>query len=140
MSRQLLRLQPRTHVYASFVRAVPPLRTLRHQPGRHALSQARLFVPSGFLMIFPIVGRWRRFLGFLFLKFACRSQRFLGVLMFLRPRSPRAVRPLSPRAGLLFAVRKSARRCPGEAATGSGAIPPPREAAQHSPRHPLPLE
>ena len=110
MSRQLLRLQPRTRIYASFVRVAPPRRSLRHQPGRHALSKPRPFVPPGFLMIFQIVGRWRRFLGFLFLKFVCRSRRFLGVLMFLRPRRPCAVRPLSPHAGLLFDVRKNARR------------------------------
>ena len=86
-------------------------RSLRHQPGRHALSKPRSFVPPGFLMIFRIVGRWRRFHGFLFLKFVCRSRRFLGILMSLRPRRPCAVRPLSPHAGLLFDVRKNARRC-----------------------------
>jgi len=116
--RQLLQWWPLTRVYVSFARVAPPLKPLKRQPGRHALPQALLFVPSGFLMIFPIVGRWRRFLGSLFMKFICRSQRFLGVLMFLRPRIPRAVRPRSPlavwlvrlSAGLLFAVRKNARR------------------------------
>ena len=80
MSRQLLRLRPRTRVCASSARAAPPLRSLRRQPGRRGLPPARLFAPSGFLMIFLIVGRWRLSLGFLCLTFVCRSRRAPSVL------------------------------------------------------------